>query len=48
MKKFLIFLGIAWLGFSLYSTNFNINLDFWAALLPITYALSLILLLTSK
>ena len=48
MKKILIALGVAWLGFSLYSTSFTINLDFWAALLPMTYALSLLLLLTSK
>ncbi len=48
MKKILVVLGLAWLGFSYYSTSFTINLDFWAALLPVTYALSLILLLTSK
>ena len=48
MNKILIGLGVIWLGFSLYSTSFTINLDFWAALLPVTYGLSLILLLTSK
>ena len=48
MKKILILLGTAWLGFSLYSTGFTINLDFWAALLPMTYAISLLLLLTSQ
>ena len=48
MKKILIVIGVGWLGFSLYSTSFTINLDFWAALLPMTYAISLLLLITSR
>ena len=48
MNKILILMGAVWLGFSLYSTNMSINLDFWAALLPVTYGLSVILLLSSK
>lgn len=48
MKKILIALGLGWLGFSLYSASFTINFDFWMALLPVTYLLSLVLLLSSK
>ncbi len=48
MKKILFLLGTAWLVFSLYHADFAFNLDFWAALLPVTYALSLILLLSSR
>ena len=48
MNKILIIVGAVWLSFSLYSTSFTINLDFWAALLPVTYGLSLILLLSSR
>ncbi len=48
MHKILIVLGSIWLGFSLYSTSFPIELDFWSALLPVAYAISLVLLLTTR
>ncbi len=48
MSKILIILGAIWLGFSLYSSNFAINIEFWSALLPVSYALALLLLITSK
>jgi len=48
VKKLLILIGLAWLGYSSYTTSFALDLDFWALLLPITYGLSLVLLITSK
>ncbi len=48
VKKILIFLGLVWLVYSVNKTGFTLDLDFWAMLLPITYGLSLILLISSK
>ena len=48
MKFLLLAAGVVWLGYSYQNFNYVVYLDFWTLLLPVSYLVSLVLLLSTK